>query len=144
MGKGQGRFYWLNNIDPKIKFAAGIEHTNFIPASEYGNKHILYIANYHKREDQMGRFDVNRLLDYYLSSLKKVYGGFDKDDIEKKFLFRDNYSTPVYDLKYSRKVPPYQGWGNNIHICSTAQIYPEDRTMNNCVKNALGYIAANY
>ena len=39
-------FYWLNISDPEIPFVAVVEQTNFVPASLYGGKHLVYLSNY--------------------------------------------------------------------------------------------------
>ncbi|HLJ82484.1 MAG TPA: FAD-dependent oxidoreductase, partial [Ktedonobacterales bacterium] len=38
--------YWLSVGDPGWPFLAAVEHTNYIPASEYGGRHLLYLGNY--------------------------------------------------------------------------------------------------
>ena len=38
--------YWLNVADPGYDFGGVIEQTNFVPASEYGGRHLIYLSRY--------------------------------------------------------------------------------------------------
>ena len=38
--------YWLNIADRDMPFTGVIEHTNFMPSSEYGGKHYVYLSKY--------------------------------------------------------------------------------------------------
>ena len=39
-------YYWLNIGDASMPFGGLIEQTNFLPASLYGGRHVVYISNY--------------------------------------------------------------------------------------------------
>src|SRR5438105_5311333 len=41
-----GSTYWLNVADPGFPFLVVVEHTNFVPAREYGGAHLVYLGNY--------------------------------------------------------------------------------------------------
>src|SRR6185437_14959322 len=40
------RPYWLCLNDPGFPYLAAVEHTNLLPAADYGGKHLLYLGNY--------------------------------------------------------------------------------------------------
>ena len=71
---------------------------------------------------------------YYLKCLKKVFPDFNENWIKNKYLYRDIYATPIYSMKYSTKKLGLSTAIDNIYLANTSHIYPEDRTMNNCVK----------
>ncbi|MEF9426633.1 MAG: FAD-dependent oxidoreductase [Candidatus Mariimomonas ferrooxydans] len=140
MKKRQGDFYWLNNIDPGVSFGAVIEHTNFVSPEHYGGNYILYVVNYHRHSHDLNRLKAREVLNMHLPSLRKVFPDFSQKDIVCIYLFKDSHSSPLYDLWFSERIPPYQGWLPNVDICSMAQVYPEDRNMNHCIQNALNYV----
>ena len=140
MNKRQSNYYWINNIDPNISFGAVIEHTNLVPSKYYSDKHIVYIVNYHKSEHLLSELNKDEILAFHLPSLCKIFSNFTEDDIDLIFVTKNQYTSPVFDMNFSYKMPPYQGWLQNIDICNMTQVYPVDRNMNNCVVNALTYV----
>ena len=140
MNKQQGNFYWLNNMDPGISFGAVIEHTNLASPEDYGGNHILYVVNYHRQNCNFDNIGAEQNLDMHLPSLHKVFHDFRQEDIDRIYLFKNSYSSPLYNLRFLERIPPYQGWLPNVDICGMAQVYPEDRNMNHCVRNTLNYI----
>jgi len=142
MTRRQTDYFWLNNIDPAITFGGLIEHTNTVPPEHYGGQHILYVINYHRPGDpRFAGKSLGELLDYHTPSLVRVLPDFRRDEILRAYCIRDDYSSPLYDLGYVRRVPPYRGWLPNVDLCSMCQVYPEDRNMGHCVDNARRYLA---
>ena len=133
-------FYWLNNLDDGITFGALIEHTNFMSPKDYQGSHILYIVNYHDQDDFVGKMDLSRLYRYHYQSLRRLFPKFSDDLITHKFVFRNNHSCPLYDLNFSQKMPAHQEVLPHLHICNMEQIYPFDRNVNNCIKNAHNFL----
>lgn len=142
MDRQLSNYYWLNNIDPDISFGALIEHTNLVPSSFYNGHNIVYIANYHNFNDPISQLSLNDVYKMHLPSLLKIYPNITKAVILRKYLFRDIYSCPLYNLGYLKRIPPYQGWINKVDICNMAQVYPLDRNMNNCLINANNYLSS--
>jgi protoporphyrinogen oxidase len=140
MKRKQGDIYWLNNIDPTISFGVAIEHTNLVSSEDYGGQHVLYVANYHSGKSILNQLSDKEVLDFHLFSLQKVFPDFKEKDIHQARVFRDTHSCPVYDLCYCKKMPRYEGWYPKLDICGMTQVYPEDRNMNNCVRNANNYL----
>jgi protoporphyrinogen oxidase len=141
----QTEFYWLNNLDPGNTFGGIIEHTNLVPAEHYGGRHVLYVVNYHRPGDPRfaGR-STRALLEHHLPSLSCSLPDFRREDVLRTFSIRDAHASPLYDLGFAARMPPYQGWLPNVDICGMAQVYPYDRNMNHCVENALRYVDEAY
>ena len=127
-------FYWLNICDEDIPFGGIIEHTNFIPPEHYDDVNIVYLFRYLNTNysDTFTRTKKD-LIDSYLSSLKKIFPFFGSSLIKTSYLFRDMYATPIYSTNYAQRKPDYYTPIKNLYLANTSQIYPEDRTMNNCV-----------
>jgi len=144
LNKRQGDFYWLNNIDPSVTFGAVIEHTNLVPPEDYDGHHIVYVLNYHHPNSDLHGLTADQVLDRHSNSLTRLLGDFSRDDIVSLHLFKDVNSCPLYDLRFSEKMPPYQGWLHQVDICGMPQVYPVDRNMNACVQNARRYVKQCY
>jgi protoporphyrinogen oxidase len=142
MKKRLGDYYWVNNIDPDVSFGAAIEHTNLVPPQWYGNNHVLYVVNYHEQASPTGEMGIKETIEEHLPSLKKAYPSFSRDNILRAYLFKDKHASPLYDLHYAGRIPPYSGWIENVDLCGMAQVYPGDRNMNNCLRNAIRYLSA--
>lgn len=128
-------FYWLNISDPEIAFGGVIEHTNFIPKEAYGAS-VAYLFNYAQKNSRIYRMSRKQLFRLYMKGLKKIYSSFNEKDVESYTIFRDEYATPVYTKDYLQIMPPHTTPIKNLYLANTAQIYPEDRNINNSIKTA--------
>jgi len=138
----QTPFYWLNSVDPLVSFGGLIEHTNLVPEQEYRGEHVLYVVNYHRPNDaRFGRKSAEALLRYHMPSLARVIPGFRPSDVLRAHSIQCAYASPLYDLGFAARRPPWQGWLPQVDICGMAQVYPEDRNMSHCVDNAVRYVA---
>ncbi|MDM3326709.1 NAD(P)/FAD-dependent oxidoreductase [Citrobacter braakii] len=126
--------YWLNVNDPTFPFVGVIEHTNFERPETYNGSHIVYLSKYLPHTDELYSMDKNEFLEYSFPFLKKMFPKFEKDWIINHYLWRARWSQPVVGKHYSTLIPdektPYEG----LHICSMAQIYPEDRGTNYAIR----------
>lgn len=134
--KRLSNIYWMNVIDSKAKFGVLVEHTNFISEKHYNNNHILYLPCYVDHIDSLFSLSDEEITNFLINSLKDIFPSFSNEWINKSFLFKDLYATPLYSLNYSKSMPSYTTPISKLFILNTAQVYPEDRNMNNCIKNA--------
>lgn len=125
--------YWLNIVDPGIRFAGVIEHTNFVPTSLYKGKHIVYLFQYLESTHPDFSMGPQETLKAYLPSLKSMFPRFSDSQILGIQLAKDLYATPVYARGYSQRKPPIETGLPGLIVANTSQIYPEDRNMSNGV-----------
>jgi protoporphyrinogen oxidase len=137
--------YWLNVNDPTFPFVGVIEHTNFQRPEIYGGRHIVYLSKYLPHTDRLYSMEADELLDYALPFLRKMFPALQRDWIKAHHLWRARWSQPVVERHYSRAIPPTDGPKAGLHICSMAQIYPEDRGTNYAIREGrkLGARIAN-
>ncbi|MDW7777247.1 MAG: NAD(P)/FAD-dependent oxidoreductase [Methanosarcinales archaeon] len=134
--------YWLN-IKANVPFGALIEHTNFMPASDYGGEHLLYIASYFQdREDPLYALDEAEVMKMFLDGLESMYPGFDRSAVKWWELGRDARTAPVYETGYAERILPYKTSIDGLYLAGmfSEANYPE-RSMNGSVK--AGYAAAD-
>ncbi|MEQ9729856.1 MAG: NAD(P)/FAD-dependent oxidoreductase [Candidatus Methanoperedens sp.] len=131
--KVMGDVYWLN-IKGKFPFGAVIEHTNFIPASDYG-EHLMYVTSYFQNPDSMlWKCSDEELIELYLGGLEKLFPGF-REKVKWWRMRRDLDTAPVYEVGYRRKLLPYKTNINGLYLAGmfSAGNYPE-RSMNGSIK----------
>jgi len=126
--------YWLNVNDPSFPFVGVIEHTNFENPDTYGGKHIVYLSKYLPHTERQYAMTADELLDYALPYLKRMFPEFRLDWVSRHHLWRAQWSQPVVECHYSQLIPEEEFLANGFHICTMAQIYPEDRGTNYAIR----------
>jgi protoporphyrinogen oxidase len=126
--------YWLNVNDPSFPFVGVIEHTNFERPETYGGRHIVYLSKYLPHTDRLYSMSADEFLDYALPFLKKMFPAIDRSWIQAHHLWRACWSQPVVEKHYSNLIPAEDGPKEGFHVCSMAQIYPEDRGTNYAIR----------
>jgi protoporphyrinogen oxidase len=125
--------YWLN-IKEDVPFGAVIEHTNFIPVSDYG-EHLMYVTSYFQNPDSvLWKSGDDNVIELYLKGLEKLFPGFRKN-VKWWLLRRDIDTAPVYEVGYGKKVLPYRTNIEGLYLAGmfSRANYPE-RSMNGSVK----------
>ncbi|MFI5120992.1 MAG: NAD(P)/FAD-dependent oxidoreductase [Thermoanaerobaculia bacterium] len=127
-------YYWLNVGDDAMPFGGVIEHTNFLPPSDYGGRHIVYLSNYVLPDDPKWKKRDEELWAAYLPALKIVNPSFDTSWILAKQIGRAEYAQPIIVPHYSRLLPPLQTPVPGLWSACMAQTYPEDRGQNYAIR----------
>ncbi len=126
--------YWLNVNDPSFPFVAVIEHTNFERPSAYGGRHIVYLSKYLPHTDALYGASAADLFEYAWPHLRRMFPAISRDWVQAFHLWRARWSQPVVERHYSRLIPAEDGPREGFHLCSMAQIYPEDRGTNYAIR----------
>jgi protoporphyrinogen oxidase len=126
-------YYWLNIADPEMPFGGLIEHTNYIPASRYGDRTVLYISNYLFTDHPFFSAPKAQVIDTYLPYLTRINPEFDRSWILASHHFRADYAQPVVTIGYRRLIPATRTPVSGLYLCSMAQVFPEDRGQNYAV-----------
>lgn len=126
--------YWLNVNTPDFPFVGVIEHTNFQRPEIYGGRHIVYVSKYLPHTDRIYSMSADEFLDYALPYLQTMFPALEREWILAHHLWRARWSQPVVGRHYSRSIPASDGPRSGFHICSMAQIYPEDRGTNYAIR----------
>jgi len=126
--------YWLNINDADFPFVAAVEQTNFIPPSDYGGKHILYLGGYYPQDHRFFSVKKEEIFQEFLPYLKKINPDFDPSFVIHYSLFTNHYAQPIVTTDYMTKIPPLATPLKNVYLATMAQVYPQDRGMNQAVK----------
>lgn len=127
--------YWLNVNDPGFPYVGIIEHTNFEPTSTYNGSHIIYLSKYLPADDPMYNMDNDQLLQFSIPHIQRMFPYFKPDWIQNYHVWKARHSQPIVTKNYSRLIPSEDTPLKGFHICSMAQIYPEDRGTNYAIRN---------
>ncbi len=125
--------YWLN-IKGDVPFGAVIEHTNFLPLSDYG-EHLMYVTSYFQDTGSvLWKSGDGEIIELYLSGLEKLFPGFRKK-MKWWRLRRDVETAPVYETGYGKKVIPYETNIKGLYLAGmfSEANYPE-RSMNGSIR----------
>ena len=126
--------YWLNVCDDSIPFAAVVEQTNFVEPGRYGGKRVAYLARYFTKEEDVATRELEDIEAEWLEAFQRIAPAAKVTHVHR---FRTPYAAPLVDLGYARRIPPVvPGRPRGLALATTAQIYPEDRGMDNGVRLA--------
>ena len=132
--KSLSKTYWLNVNEKDFPFVGVIEHTNFEKPETYGGSHIIYLSKYLPTDDILYKMSKDEFLEYSIKYLKKMFKDFDESLIKNSFLWKAEYSQPVVENFYSKKLINENELEEGFFICTMAQIYPEDRGTNYAIR----------
>jgi len=126
--------YWLNVNEPGFPFVGVIEHTNFERTETYGGRHIVYLSKYLPHTDALYAMNAEEVLDFAFPFLQRMFPKLERNWIVKHHLWKARWSQPVVEKHYSHLIPSAEGPLPGFHLCSMAQIYPEDRGTNYAIR----------
>jgi protoporphyrinogen oxidase len=128
------RIYWMNIADRTMPYVGVIEHTNYVPPSEYQGRHLIYVSNYLEQDNPIYSMKAGELFDLYEPHLKRINPAFDASWIEKKIVLRAEAGQPLITCNYSQRIPDHHTPIKGLYLGNTLQIYPEDRGTNYSVR----------
>lgn len=133
--------YWLSVLDRGFPFMAVVEHTNWMPAADYGGRRLVYIGNYRAMDDPLYQASADDLVTQWTPWLQRINPRFDPAMIRQTWMFAAPFAQPIVTRGYRDRIPsqvlPIQGaW-----LASMFQVYPHDRGQNYSVELAEGLAA---
>ncbi|MEI6674198.1 MAG: NAD(P)/FAD-dependent oxidoreductase [Verrucomicrobiota bacterium] len=138
--------YWININEAGAPFLVLIQHTNLIPVSCYGGKHVYYIGAYLPQEKGRFLMPETELIQEWHQYLKVIYPAFDPTLIEESHLFRFRDAQHVAEIGYESRILPYHTPIPGVFLSNFSQIFPEDRGTNFAVNegNKVGCVIGTY
>ena len=122
--------YWLNVNDPGYPFMVIAEHTNYMPPSDYGGRHLVYIGNYRPMDDPLMPASKDQVLDEFLPNLARLNPAFDRSWLVDSWMFAAPFAQPIVTVHYRDHIPPFHTPIPNLWTASMFQVYPHDRGQN--------------
>jgi protoporphyrinogen oxidase len=128
--------YWLNIHDPDFPFLAAVEHTNYMPLSDYGGLHIVYLGNYLPMSDPLFRRPDDEVRDEFIAALGRINPAFDPSWVVESHVFKAPFAQPIITVDYHDHIPPHNTPLPGIYLANMFQVYPQDRGQNYSVRMA--------
>ena len=122
--------YWLNVNDPGFPFMAMVEHTNYMPAADYGGRHLVYLGNYRPMDDPLMSAAREDVLNEFLPHLARLNPAFDSSWVTDAWIFAAPFAQPIVTVDYRHHIPPFRTPIPGLWVASMFQVYPHDRGQN--------------
>lgn len=122
--------YWLNVNDPGFPFMALVEHTNYMPASDYGGRHLVYLGNYRPMDDPLMTATRDEVLHEFLPHLPRINPSFKRSWVTDAWSFAAPFAQPIVTTDYRHHIPPVKTPIPNLWMANMFQVYPHDRGQN--------------
>jgi protoporphyrinogen oxidase len=122
--------YWLSILDPSIPFMALVEHTNWLPPSDYEGRHLVYLGVYRPMDDPVFAMSGQELLAAYTPGLARINPSFEPGWVREIWSFAAPFAQPIVDVDFKRRIPPHRTPLDGLWIVSMFQVYPHDRGQN--------------
>jgi len=121
--------YWVNICQEKEPVLVMVEHTNLIDKKNYGNRSLVYLANYIHRDSPRFRESDETVIKNYTSILKKLNPQFTNTWIKKATVSRVPRAQTIFGLNSFSNRPPIKLL-HNVYLANIDQMYPHDRNFN--------------
>ena len=131
-----GPAYWTNVCDPEVPFGGVIEHTNLVPPSDYAGRHVAYLSRYFTGDEPLATADLDDVRDSWIGVLEERFPRFAASAILAAHRFRTPYAAPLPRVGHLDRIPPVRAHIPGLFLATTAQIYPQDRGMNEGIRLA--------
>ena len=128
--------YWLNIHDPGFPFLAAVEHTNYMPTSDYGGMHIVYLGNYLPMSDPLFQRSDGDVLQEFLAALRRINAAFEPSWVVESHVFKAPFAQPIVTVEYQQHIPPHDTPLPRVYLANMFQVYPQDRGQNYSVRMA--------
>ena len=117
-----------------MPFGGIIEHTNLLPRSDYGDRHVAYLSRYFTADEPIAKTDPASEAQRWVDALIDRVPGIRPDDVLAVHPFRTPYAAPLVQLGHLGRIPPMRSHLSGLYVATTAQIYPQDRGMSEGVR----------
>jgi protoporphyrinogen oxidase len=121
------RPYWVNVSDPGLPFLAAVEHTNMLPASDYGGKHLMYLGNYLPMQHPLFKQSDQQVVDTFLAALPRLNPAFRPEWVTGSHVFKAPFAQPIVTAEFLERLPGHETPLRGLYVASMFQVYPQDR-----------------
>jgi protoporphyrinogen oxidase len=122
--------YWLNINDRDLPLLALVEHTNFLPASDYGGVHLVYLGNYLPMDHPLFGIADDEVLRSFLPAVQRIRPELDPAWVQRHWVFRAPFAQPIVTTSYLATLPPHRTPLPGVYLANMAHVYPQDRGQN--------------
>ncbi|MBZ5522473.1 MAG: NAD(P)/FAD-dependent oxidoreductase [Acidobacteriia bacterium] len=121
--------YYCTNLIEDLPFTGVIEMTNLISLEETQGLHLVYLPKYTSPGDPLFQAGDDEVWASFRKGLQQVVPDLKDDDIEKRFIFREQFVQPIQETGFSDFIPETQTSVPHLLLANTSQIV--NSTLNN-------------
>jgi protoporphyrinogen oxidase len=136
-------YYVLNIADDSIPFTGVIGMSNVVSTEETAGRHITYVPRYLLSTDPALQSPEAHVREQCLAGIRRLFPGFDMNDIESVHVNRALKVQPLQVLGYSRIVPTTRTRDPAFFVLNTAQ-FVNSTLNNNSVVGAVNDFVAKH
>ncbi len=122
--------YWVSITDPDYPFLALVEHTNWLPAEDYGGHHLVYLGNYLPPDDELFTLSDEAVLERFLPHLSRINPRFERGWVLGAHVFKAPFAQPIVRVGYRDGLPPHRTPLKGLWLANMGHVYPHDRGQN--------------
>jgi len=128
-------YYWFSlPKEAGFPMLALVEHTNFVAKEHFGGDRIVYAGDYLEVGHEYFSMTDEQLLERFIPAFKKFNSAFERDWVNKVWVFKTSYAQPVALVNHSKNIPAIQTPIDGLYFASMSQVYPWDRGTNFAVE----------
>jgi protoporphyrinogen oxidase len=128
-------YYWFNlPKEAGYPMLALVEHTNFVSKQHFGGDHIVYAGDYLPLGHEYFSMSDEELLERFAPAFRKFNPAFERDWVNRVWVFKTNYAQPVPLVNHSKNIPSIKTPIEGLYFASMSQVYPWDRGTNFAVQ----------
>lgn len=128
--------YWMNVADPGYDFGGVIEHTNFVPTSQYNGNHIVYLVKYFLKDAPQPQEENDSLSERQVEQLSRMFEKDVKKLIIDKWVFSTRFASPRPSVGFHKLIPSAKSPLDGLYTGCMCHIYPDERSVNNSIRVA--------
>ncbi|HSG99970.1 MAG TPA: NAD(P)/FAD-dependent oxidoreductase [candidate division Zixibacteria bacterium] len=136
LNKSLSPYYVTNLIDETLPFTGVIEATNIVDPEYLGGRHLVYLPKYMPAEDEVNQWDDGKVINTFVTALKRMHPQLQDADILHTRLFRERFVQPVQEVNFLQRKTGFRSPMNGVYVVNTSMIY--NSTLNNNAAVALG------
>jgi protoporphyrinogen oxidase len=129
--------YYVTNItDSWIPFTGIIEMTSLVNKKAFGGYSLLYLPKYLNQDDPLMRAGDDEIINYFTTSLKKMYSWLTNNHISFVSVSRAKHVIALPTLSYSEKLPSVKTTIPGVYIINSSLITDGTLNVNETIKVA--------
>lgn len=123
--------FWVNIGDDSLP-VPGVIDIGYLEQPDCGS--LLYIPHYVSHESDYYKTPDGLLAERAQQWLSQIFPKFKNTSVSSINVFRAPYADPLYEIGYSKVLPPHETPIEGLFLYNTTQIYPVTRSMNNSIR----------
>lgn len=127
------KHYWVPVVDCDAPFSGIVETTRTLDLADTAGRHMVYLASYLHRSDDLFKEDSNSVKARYVKALIRLFPELEPADVIDSYCFRRPYVEPIWTPGYGKRKPPLELVAGKLFLASTAHVYPEVTSWNSSI-----------